>query len=216
MRNAFTAVAKIYIHSQAELVVCFCKATQPRWGYFAPQGQKPEAEAELWEWHPRRAETKTFSFLKVSESSGFWRTRFATPAATRGRARETEIIDTSKRSFTFSQGKLPPYIHKVSHIHSRSQLVFAGPWPWQSSQWGTAILQFSFSLLLLCWCSLLPFFCMLEANPRYITYQTMFCVCHSLSSPLTTFFCTVLKPTHSKRELALTFVSASTIQAFLL
>lgn len=32
--NIFTVVAEIYIHSQAELVVCFCKATQPRWDYF--------------------------------------------------------------------------------------------------------------------------------------------------------------------------------------
>lgn len=186
-------------------------------GSTLPQGQKkPEAEAELWGWHLRRAERKTFFFLKASESSGFWRTRFAAPAAVRGRAKDTEITDTSKRSFTPSQPHLLPYIHKVSHSHSRSQLVLAGPWPWQSSQWGTATLQFSFSLLLLCWCALLPFFCMLQANPRYITYPTTFCVCHSLSSPLTTFFCSVLKLTHFKSELALSFFSASTIQAFLL
>lgn len=49
---------------------------------------------------------KTFSFLKVSESSGFWRSRFAAPSATRGRARNTEITDTSKGSFTSSHSHI--------------------------------------------------------------------------------------------------------------
>lgn len=53
MCNPFTAVAKMYIHSQTELVVCFCKHSQD--GSTLPQGQKkPEAEAKLWEWHPRK------------------------------------------------------------------------------------------------------------------------------------------------------------------
>lgn len=126
MCNAFTAVAKMYIHSQTELVVFFCKHSQD--GSTLPQGQeKPEVEAKLWEWHPRRAERKTFSFPKVSESSGFWRSRFAAPSATRGRARNTEITDTSKWSFPSSLPHLLPYIHKVSHSHSKIQLVFAGP-----------------------------------------------------------------------------------------
>lgn len=186
-------------------------------GSALPQRQKkPEAEAKLGGWHLRRAERKTFSFPKVSESHGFWTTRCAAPAATRDRARDSEITCTSERRFSSSQPHLLPYIHIVSHSHSKSQLVFAGPWPGQSSQWGMATLQFSFSLLLPCWCALLPFFHMLGANPRYITYQTMFSVCHSLSSPLTNFFCSVSRPIHFKSELAHTFVSESTIQAFLL
>lgn len=125
--NAFAAVAKICIQSQAELVVCFCKATEPRWVYLATGTEEARGRGRTMGWHLRRAERKTFFFLKASESSGFWRTRFAAPAAVRGRAKDTEITDTSKRSFTPSQPHLLPYIHKVSHSHSRSQLVLAGP-----------------------------------------------------------------------------------------
>lgn len=85
---------------------------QSQAGAALPQSQeKPEEEAEQRGWSQSGAERKTFSFLEVSDLNESWRTRFAAPAATRGRTGKMERTnDTSKGGFIPSQPCLLPSI----------------------------------------------------------------------------------------------------------
>lgn len=126
--------------------------------------------------------------------------------------------DTSKRSFTSSQPPLLPYIPQTfpQTQQKSARLCRSSTKAEQSVGDGHfVILFFPYSYPadpLDCLFSL----CLKPTLDTPLRKQwTQFCACCSLSSPLSTFFCSVLKPTHFKRQLALTFVSASVSQAFL-
>jgi len=92
-----------------------------------------------------------FSFLEASDLNGSWRTRYSSPAATRGRAGEMErTTDTSKRSFTSSQPYSLPYSPQIFSVTAEASLSL------QDLDQGRVVSQVwllcssLFSLLLLC------------------------------------------------------------------
>ena len=134
------------MQSQAELVVCFCKAAEPNQGCFATGTEEARGRCTAMRVVSEEGWKKNlFPFWK----SQIWMDPGETglllllqPEA--GQERWKEQLILPRGVLLLHSHAYCPASPKLSHSHSRSQLVFAGPRPKQSSPWGMATSQFSF------------------------------------------------------------------------
>lgn len=172
--NAFTAVSKRKIQSQAELVNCFCEVVEPSGGRFATGTEEARGEGRA---------------MRVVSEEG-WKKNFSLSGSIRFEWILENQVCCSCRNLRWGRrdGKNNGYFQEELYFFTATLTALHPPdFPTDTAEVSSSLQVLNqgrvvsrgwplcnslFPLLLPCWPARLSFFFMLEANPRYTIEKT--------------------------------------------